>query len=200
MTSLRPELRSSSAAQALPAGRIGYDLEAPVLLLHTFAPPDAFEELRRNGVLRADPDRAEPDFAAAYAWLRERYRARVPGGSGAPHLWFWARATREHLIDVARSSRGSVLLTCRVPAERVLLSFHDEWHFVLNRWELGPRDESETGVDARIAEWEALDDAHGLDGRPFADWPAHLRERMARSWELLFDLRSRSRRFFVQGV
>jgi Domain of unknown function (DUF3841) len=193
-------LRSAPAARAVPPGRIGYDLRAPALLLHTFSTHEAFDGLRADGVLRADPARAEPDFAAAYAWLCEQYRRRIPGGSGAPHLWFWARTTRQHLVETARLNRGSVLLTCRVPAERILLSLFDEWHAVLNRFELGPYDETEAEIDARIEEWEALDRAHGLDGVPVTEWPAHLRERMTRSWEHAFDVACSPRRCVVQGV
>ena len=78
----------------MPAGRVGYDLTASRLLLHTFQTEDAFEELLSTGQLLPDPDLAEPLFADAYAWMFREMDRRLPtSGDGA--LWFWARTTRE---------------------------------------------------------------------------------------------------------
>src|SRR4051812_49170046 len=88
-----PTLGSRPAARAVPPGRGGYDLAADRLLLHTFTTREAFEDLGANGVLRADPSRAEPDFAAptpgfvsstAAGCRARRARPTCGSGPGAP--------------------------------------------------------------------------------------------------------------------
>jgi hypothetical protein len=58
--------------------------------------------------------------------------ARLPTfGDGA--IWLWARIRRQELVELCGLAPGRVLLTCRVPRERVLLSHFGDWHAVLNR-------------------------------------------------------------------
>jgi hypothetical protein len=179
--------------RAVPPGRVGYDLDAERLLLHTVQTARAVDALITTGTLRPDPALAEADFAGAYAWMYRQMRERLPtGGNGA--LWLWARTRREHLVSCCHHARGQVLLTCRVPRDRVLLSHFDGWHSVLNRG-LGmlPRLPGESEDDA-FARWEKasdelddrLEDA-GVRAAPVTDWPADLRSEIERSWECIFD-------------
>jgi hypothetical protein len=174
---------------------MGYDLDDDRLLLHTIQSAGAFEVLRSRGTLRPDPSMADPLFADAYDFMFRQMAARLPtSGNGA--LWLWARTTRRDLVSCCRRSPGQVLLTCRVPRERALLSHEVEWHHVLNRG-LGemPPLAGETAGDA-YARWEKASDALGsrLEAAgiertttPVRDWPADLRNEIERSWERIFD-------------
>ncbi|WP_159632650.1 DUF3841 domain-containing protein [Arthrobacter sp. 8AJ] len=182
----------SRADRAVPGGRVGYDLTASRLLLHTFQTEDAFEELLSTGQLLPDPDLAEPLFADAYAWMFREMDRRLPtSGDGA--LWFWARTTREYLVDSCRRNRGDVLLTCRIPRERVLLSHHWDWHCALSGIPhvLELPGESDEDYDARRDRiWDELDDRKreaGVLGKGFRDWPEDVRRDLERSWEQFLD-------------
>ncbi|MES9603862.1 DUF3841 domain-containing protein [Actinomadura sp. NPDC000929] len=176
----------------MPAGRMGYDLDAGRLLLHTVQPVEALETLLTTGTLRPDPKLAEEAFADAYAWIYRMMAARLPtSGDGA--LWFWARTHRKHLVEACRHSRGQVLLTCRVPRDRVLLSHFDEWHLVLNRGLGMPRRPGESEDDA-FARWEETYDefdarlrATGMRDTPIREWPTDLRNEIEKSWECILD-------------
>jgi hypothetical protein len=188
-------LRQADPEHAVPPGRVGYDLDDDRLLLHTIQSADAFEVLGSTRTLRPDPSMADPLYADAYDWMDRQMAARLPtSGHGA--LWLWARTTRRDLVSCCRRSRGQVLLTCRVPRERALLSHEVEWHHVLNRG-LGemPRLPGESEDDA-FARWEKASDA--FDARlaaagvermttPVRNWPADLRDEIERSWERIFD-------------
>ena len=47
-------IRTARRAEAVPPGRVGYDLSAPVLLLHTVQTTDGVEELMSTGRLVPD--------------------------------------------------------------------------------------------------------------------------------------------------
>jgi hypothetical protein len=184
-------IRDAEPEQAVPAGRMGYDLDAERLLLHTIQSVEAFEALLTRGTLTPDPDLADDEFADAYDWMYRMMAARLPtSGEGA--LWLWARTRRERLVDDCRRSRGQVLLACRVPRERVLLSHFDEWHVVLNRGLGMPRLPGESEDDAS-ARWEKAHDEFdarlrtaGMRDAPIRDWPADLRDEIETSWECIF--------------
>ncbi len=185
-------IREATPDAAVPAGRIGYDITAESLLLHTIQTADAVDCLRTSGTLVPDPQLACPDFGEAYDWMRRQMAARLPtSGDGA--LWLWARTRRRELVDACRRSRGSVLLTCRVPRTRALLSHFDDWHLVLNRVLYVPPLPGESAAD-HWKRWEpvwdgfdALRDAAGVGDRPLREWPDELRCRIERSWEAILD-------------
>jgi hypothetical protein len=188
---------------AVPSGRVGYDLTAPRLLLHTVIDEDGYETLRAEGTLHGDPSRSDPYFEDAYAFMRAEHARRVPGSTGGPLLWAWARTTREHLVDTVRDTARcregpQVLLTCRVPRERVLLSEFVAWHDVLNTClavDGLPPQAQEEAIDAFFEER----DRDGLDQLPLAQWPLALRDRVLRSWQRIFDPRAHSRGSTWQG-
>ncbi|MBT2568778.1 DUF3841 domain-containing protein [Arthrobacter sp. ISL-85] len=180
------------ADRAVPAGRVGYDLDADRLLLHTFQTEEALGELLSTGQLIPDPSRAEPLFADAYGWMLREMDRRLPtSGEGA--LWFWARITRDCLVDSCRNNRSGVLLTCRIPRERVLLSHFWDWHCALNGsphvLELpGESDDDYAARRERI--WDELDDrkhAAGVLGKGFREWPEDVRRDLERGWEHFLD-------------
>lgn len=184
-------VRNAAPADALPAGRMGYDLSADRLLLHTIQTEDAVEELLSTGQLRPNTSLAAPWFADAYGWMHAQMAARLTtSGEGA--LWFWARIRRRDLVDSCRLSRGEVLLTCRLPRERVLLSHFGDWHAVLNSNVHVPDlpGESEDEYDARFDRiFDAFEDrkkAAGVGNASVRDWPEDLRTEIEQSWEHIF--------------
>ncbi|WP_460662499.1 DUF3841 domain-containing protein [Kribbella swartbergensis] len=185
-------IRVSKAEQAVPRGRMGYDLRADRLLLHTVQTAEAFDALLSTGSLIADPARAEQDFADAYEWMLRQMAARLPT-HGESALWLWARIRRRDLVDLCRRSRGEVLLTCRVPRDRVLLSHFDDWHLVLMRALCvrsvpGESDEDyQRRWETTRDEFEARLEAAAVKTAPVHDWPKDLRDEIERSWETIFD-------------
>ncbi|MGT2461121.1 DUF3841 domain-containing protein [Sinomonas atrocyanea] len=185
-------IRTAPRAEAVPPGRVGYDITAPVLLLHTVQTAEALEELVSTGRLVPDPALAYGEYTRAYAWMTRQMGQRLPtAGPGA--LWLWAKIPRAGLIDHCHGYDGQVLLTCRVPRERVLLSHYGDWHSVLNA-SLCYRDlpgEDVAAADARIDalqdDFYARVDAAGLDPYDLDPWPAELRAELEATWEINFD-------------
>lgn len=184
-------VRNAAPADALPAGRIGYDPSADRLLLHTIQTEEAVEELLSTGQLRPNASLTDPRFADAYKWMQAQMATRLTtSGEGA--LWFWARIRRRDLVDCCRAARGEVLLTCRLPRERVLLSHFGDWHAVLNENPHVPDlpGESENEYDVRFdAIFDAFEDrkkAAGVGGASARDWPQDLRTEIEQTWEHIF--------------
>jgi hypothetical protein len=198
-------IRTARRDSAVPPGRIAYDIGASILLLHTFQTEDAFEELLSTGRIAPDPARAEPDFADAYAWMFRQMDQRLPTrGDGA--LWLWAKIRRRDLVSNCSRSRGKVLLTCRVPRERVLLSEFDDWHRVLNGSPnvLPLPGESDDAYGDRLD--AVLDDFFGrvraacVREDAVSTWPAELRQEIEATWEAIFDSANYERSSYWQAT
>lgn len=165
-------------------------------MLWTVQPTEAFEHLLTTGVLEPDPARRMSEYAAAYDWMYRQMNTRLPT-SGAGALWLWANIDRRVLVDLCRQSAGEVLLTCRLPRARALLSHFDDWNFALTPGLNVARLPGESDEEI-YARWEPLwedfndrVDRAGATGKPVRDWPADLREEVERSWECMFDLNNR---------
>ncbi|MGO4860132.1 DUF3841 domain-containing protein [Arthrobacter sp. 2MCAF14] len=108
-------------------------------------------------------------------------------------MWLWAKIGRQDLLAHCRRSRGKVLLTCRIPRERVLLSEFDDWHRVLNGSPniLALPGESDDAYGDRLN--LVLDDffdrvsAAGVEHDPVSTWPQDLRPEIEASWETILD-------------
>lgn len=158
--------------------------------LHTFQTFEAFDELRRIGVLEGSPRYWTEDFAEAYRWMKREMDRRLPT-SGDGMVWMWAATTRRDLLGSARRARGDVLVSVRIPRKHVLLSHFGDWHCVLNRTLLIPGDR-----DAPWPDWETHCDRVWDDWSertrdcfqsPLKAWPEPLREELERSWQAIFD-------------
>jgi hypothetical protein len=115
-------------------------------------------------------------------------------GDGA--LWFWARILRRDLVDLCKDSRGSVLLTCRVLWERVLVSQFAGWQAVLNGSpsRARPAGESDANYVARLErifdDFEVRQKAAGAPRQPVGGSPVDLRADLERTWEHILDPRN----------
>ncbi|WP_171042457.1 DUF3841 domain-containing protein [Sinomonas gamaensis] len=198
-------IRSARRGDAVPPGRIGYDTTAPVLLLHTVQTEEALQELLDTGRLNPDPARAMEGYDDAYAWLLSHMEKRLPTrGNGM--VWLWAKIRRDDLIHNIRYSDGKVLLTCRIPRERVLLSQYDDWHQVLNE---SPNilslpgetpDEYEVRIEGIYDDLHARLKAAGAHRVPISAWPEELRLEVESSWEAIFDPANYTRRRYWQAT
>lgn len=180
-------IRSARPTDAVPKGRISYDISADRLLLHTIQTAEAFDSLLSTGVLEPDSSLSEPHFADAYGWMA-RQMARVLDSAGDGAIWFWARINRSDLVECCRGAEGEVLLTCNVPRERVLLSHFGDWHAVLNSHPHVPDlpGESDEEYDARRERvFDDFDDTvRSLGSRDLSirHWPEDLRTEIERGW------------------
>lgn len=179
--------RAARAADVLPPGRVGYDLGAPELLLHTRVPHAAVAELERTGALRGRADLVEEEFRTAYDWVAQQVRDRVAGAAGGYPIWAWARTTRANIVAVCRLAPGETLLTLSVPRDRVLLSEHGSWHCVLNDW---PVDDGEEEWAATEQRWRQ---EHG-------DRFDEVRSTYVQgTWDRIFDVHAFPRRSHIQA-
>lgn len=203
-TGLRPYERLTRRPWFLaPPRRVGGNLHAEVLTLHTIQTRVAYETLRRDGTLVGDPALGEADFTEAYSWMRKRMARRL-SSSGDGILWLWAKTTYRDLIGSTRYGRGEVLLTVRVPRERVLLSHFDDWHSVLNRSLEVPLLLGET-YEQWLPRFDSIRDGWDQRERVYRDlsidqWPAALRAELESSWDSIFDLGHRTESFYVQAT
>jgi Domain of unknown function (DUF3841) len=171
---------------------MGYDIAADELLLHTIQTEAAFESLLSTGVLVPDNALAEPDFTDAYAWMLRQMAARL-GTQGNGALWFWARIRRENLVELCGLARDGVLLTCRVPRERVLLSNFADWHSVLNACPFVPDlpgatdDAFSARIDKVLEDFDDRLKAAGARDAGISGWPEHLKAEAEQSWEFALD-------------
>jgi hypothetical protein len=185
-------IRAASRAAAVPPGRVGYDITAPVLLLHTVQTAEALEELVSKGRLVPDPARAYGAYTRAYAWMARQMGRRLPT-TGAGAAWLWAKIPRAGLLDHCHGYDGQVLLACRVPRERVLLSHYGDWHSVLNaapNYRDLPGEETEAAdvrIDALQDDFYARADAAGLDEHDLSGRPDELLGELEATWEIIFD-------------
>ena len=99
-----------------------HDISEDRILLRTIQTAETFGALLANEMLKPNPAMAElPLHADGYDWMYRQMAARLPTfGDGA--IWLWARVRRQKLVELCGLAPGQVLLTCRVPRERVLLS------------------------------------------------------------------------------
>lgn len=198
-------IRSAVPDKVVPPGRIGYDLDGDVLLLHTIQTATAFEELLTTGALRQGPELADSSWPDAYGWMCRMMAVRLPT-SGDAALWLWAKIRRVDLVGNCRRARGEVLLTCRIPRERVLLSHFDEWHSVLNADVAIPNlpreseDEFDNRWDRVYHDFHARLKAAGVGNTPVSRWPEALRSEAERSWECIFDLTNFGTRDYWQAT
>jgi len=189
---VRFPVRSAVADKALPPGRLGYNIGADVLLLHTLQTAAALDELLRLGRLLPDPTLSDPAYADAYHWMLRQMSVRLPTvGDGA--VWLWARIRRRDLVGQCRVVRGDVLITCRIPQRRVLLSHFVDWHAALNGcFHLPTRPEESD--DAYQLRWDAAYDrlcarlaAVGAPRDQISRWPADVRAEVEATWEGILD-------------
>ena len=208
------------AAQAVPAGRIPFDLSAEAVFCYTVISDQALRVLHRAGSVRPEPvklsgDQARDDsFAAAYDWMRWQMHRHIQGYAGGFPIWVWARTSRRDLVgtvnDMAAQSPGSALVTLRIPRDQLLLTDYLTWHDVLNGSPTVPIEcvgcgtpncDDASCFDRWFDDWydrwtaQIPEDEAGAQ-LPWWCWPTDLQARLFESWEAILALQRGS---LVQG-
>lgn len=185
ITRLRPR---TPWRAAFMANRFG-DLDRPALELVTIQSREVAESIMSGRRHAPDPTFVDPAFAEATRWLVLQMNELLPS-SGASTVWLWARIPRRSLRTHLRMNRGDVVLRCRVPRERVLLTGFGDWHVVLNHAPFvapaaGERDQD---YEARLdEEYERIARRLAQDGLPAnAEWssyPIDLQRSLEAGWK-----------------
>ncbi|MEV7396700.1 DUF3841 domain-containing protein [Aeromicrobium sp. NPDC092404] len=168
-----------------------HDPEGPDLLLQSVQHRSVFQDLLRTGIHRPGRWPNDHDLAEGYEWMAGQMEQRLPT-TGEGIVWMWAQGRRADLKTMGLS-RDDVLLRCRVPRDRVLVSHFSDWHCVLNRTllvESLPGERSDAygrRVEPLLDEFFERLDAHGLTHAPVDTWPAYLREEVEASWLSIFE-------------
>lgn len=128
--------------------------------LFTIQHAAAWETAKRCGFLAGDERHADQDFLTAYRWMQSQMSRRLSHYSGKPPIWAWLKRPD---LRHRWASKGQlmVLLTVDVPPERVLVSDHEAWHFVLNKSYLGLDEEDfdshrDSSEEALKLSWERI--------------------------------------------
>lgn len=148
------------------------------LTLWTVQPLSMWEQMQSTGWLRADGRRSvlmreEPDFRAAYKWMRHQMRERIPGYRGRYPIWAWHNTMprKRDYADHDPSEPQQVRIKFKAAPGAVLLSSMDAWHAVLNHWFIGPEEESEP-----------------FFGLLRHEMTPEMRLRLEASWQQIFDI------------
>jgi len=121
-----------------------------------------WERLQHEQCLWVDPNCIDSEwFGQAYQWMCRQMAKRLPTYQGHFPWWAWHRwdtssakpdlRNRQMLHGGVPPGTPMVRLELDLPADRVLLSDFDLWHFVLNPGYLGW---TEAETDAFTAQWE----------------------------------------------
>ena len=173
----------------------GYDKEN-AMKLWTIQSEQAYQSLTQFGVLRADRSNVTIEgFIPAYDWLISEMIKRI----GAPQykdtypIWAWyqwaGKRKRRDLRCSGYAKRGTPLvqLTIEIPDNEVVLSYFDDWHYVLSFLYLAltEKEDSEFEEEYKAEGFELLDMNDFKSTDPRLD---KYRKRIVESWQSIFDI------------
>lgn len=158
-----------------------------------------WEELERNGFAYCTEESSlYKDCRYAYDWLVLQMHTRLslpPMPEIKLPLWCWVqyscRKRRKPKFTPSKDEQGhyaEVFIEADIPEELLLQSnFHLwAWH-CMNGWQIG---------DEQLArEIDEYENTHTLPSRSFLSYPKELQQRITKSWECIFDLDYRNRRY-----
>lgn len=140
--------------------------------------------LETEGVLTCPISAAndDPIFQDAYAWMKDSMASAgiLAPEPGLSPWWCWVRSGENHpepYIEDAEGLHDPVALQLSVPAEQIVLSCFDLWHFVLNKCYVWTSELDEQDFD------RAMENAE--EG---SDTALQLQRRMQKSWSAIFEL------------
>lgn len=162
-----------------------------------------WEELNRNGIAYCNQQSwLYREYGFAYDWLTEQMRQRLgepPLAEIKLPLWCWVqyasyKCKKPKFRPNSENNKpyAEVYIEADIPDEMLLQSNFNLWAWhCLNGWQIGDRQLQK--------EIDAYNDNNG--GRHNGDinhYPQELRERIAKSWQHIFDLNYRNRRYHNQ--
>jgi hypothetical protein len=136
--------------------------------------------LEAEGLLSCPIDRADDDpmFQQAYEWMKlAMINAGIrPPAQGLSPWWCWIRRgidSRRPYIEDLGGLIDPVVLQMSIPAQHVVPSCFDLWHYVLNRWYVSSSEEDEVDFDhARNSTEKGTPAGALLEARLRESWPA----------------------------
>lgn len=158
-----------------------------------------WEALERDGIAYCTEESwIYKEYGYAYDWLVSEMHHRLsppPMPEIKLPLWCWVQygsyKNRKPKFTPSKDENGhypEVFIEADIPDELLLQSnFHLwGWHCI-NGWQIG--DEQ---LEKEIDEYNAT---HDIKGRSFLAYPEDLQQRIMKSWECIFDLNYRNRRY-----
>lgn len=168
--------------------------------LWTTQPIAWYEKLQKDGIIFGDPkhstwciDREINHFRFAYNWLSGQMDKRIgmrPFRNALP-IWAWYRYERKRpkpdLRYAGHLHRGEfgVRLEIEKQDKDVLLSDFMLWTHPLNKWYIPKSEQDDKLFDSILYPFL---EANNLKFGNFDKYPAHIQEKIKKSWELIFDL------------
>ncbi|WP_460044589.1 DUF3841 domain-containing protein [Pseudomonas sp. S2_H01] len=124
----------------------------------------------------------DPVFQDAYAWMKGSMASAgiYPPGPDLSPWWCWVRREQNHpepYIEDTEGLHDPVVLELSIPAEKIVLSCFDLWHFVLNKCYVWASELDEQDFDRAQESAEEGSDA-----------AVQLQQRMQKSWSAVFEL------------
>ncbi len=160
-------------------------LKGELVTIWTICPVTSWEHFQKVGLIKADGRRAMKSYREAYHWLIEQMVKKIPGhkpGQFPTWAWYYPRPDLRHIAHLATGTKG-ILLTCKVPGQRMLLSDFGAWHHVLNQWYLPLTKEEDDAADEEERGW------YKLPNISQKYWQLRLEKNMP-SWQRIFDLQA----------
>lgn len=157
-----------------------------------------WEELESNGVAYCNEESwFYKKFDFAYDWLVEQMNIRL---SPAPipeiklPLWGWVQymnyKSRKPKFSPEKDENGyypQVFIEADIPDELLLQNCFHLWIHCMNGWQIG---------DEQLEkEIEIFEKSNYIKGLRFTEYPDELKQRIKKSWECIFDLDYRNRRY-----
>lgn len=149
--------------------------------LWSIQPLAVWEKLQKTATLNNNATYAQQDFLPAYRWMTAQMQQRIgpaPFKEALPFwAWFQAYGLKKAKPDLRRSGhlpggRKGVRLQLEIPAEQVLLSDFELWHYVLNNWYLPI----------------SLADGELFERKRKKQWITEQKTVIQESWQRIFDL------------
>lgn len=157
-----------------------------------------WEELERNGIAYCNEESwIYKEFNFAYDWLVGQMCTRLsppPTSEIKLPLWGWVQyknyKCRKPIFSPDKDEYGyypQVFIEAEIPDEMLLQSNFSLWEgCCMNGFEIG---------DTLNKEIELFDAAHDITERGFRAYPDELKQHIMKSWESIFDLDYRNRRY-----
>jgi hypothetical protein len=141
-----------------------------------------FDQVLEHGSVSGSAEYVDEYFAPYYRWMMDQMAQRIPGYDGQFPVWAWHSPKPDLRWTMFRGwPRPALLVEWCAPAKLVLLSDHDLWHAVLNKFYLSPGREGHDDWERRVYQ------ETGRTSTRFADLPPHLQAEVRQSWQLIFE-------------
>lgn len=162
-------------------------IKRSVVTLWSIQTEEAYKELQKNGVLRADPALImDQDWHSAYQWMVNQMKTRLSDCKGDFYpLWAWhsPKPNLARAKKYIKEGKRGVILEIKVDQSRVLLSDFDSFHYVLMQ-EFFPYSISEWNIWNKKAK-----DKTGNEFYRFNELPPSLKVTVKKSWERIFNIK-----------